>query len=67
MNWRFREQAPQIAVRFDWGRFTDVLDVVGGNGFVLEAVARAHPGLRGRVLDLVPTAEATARRFAAAS
>jgi hypothetical protein len=66
MNWRFQVQAAQIAERFDWGRFSEVVDVGGGDGMVLEAVLRAHPGLRGRVLDLPPTAAAATERFAAA-
>ncbi|MFD0205651.1 MULTISPECIES: methyltransferase [Saccharothrix] len=66
MNWRFRVQAAQIAERFDWGRFTDVLDVGGGDGTLLEAVLKVHPGVRGRVLDLPPTAAAATERFAAA-
>lgn len=66
MNWRFQAQAPQIAARFDWGRFAEILDVGGGDGIVLEAVLRAHPDLRGRVLDLPPTAAAAIERFAAA-
>jgi hypothetical protein len=66
MNWRFRVQAAQIAERFDWGRFSEVLDVGGGDGMVLEAILQAHPGLRGRVLDLAPTAVAARDRFAAA-
>ncbi|MCO1654752.1 acetylserotonin O-methyltransferase [Pseudonocardia humida] len=66
MNWRFREQAPQIARRFDWGRFTEVVDVGGGDGGLLVEILRAHPGLRGRVVDLPPTAAAAAERFAAA-
>jgi SAM-dependent methyltransferase len=66
MNWRYRMQAPQIAERFDWSRFSAVLDVGGGDGVVLEAILRAHSGLRGRVLDLAPTAAAASRRFAAA-
>jgi SAM-dependent methyltransferase len=66
MNWRFRVQAAQIAERFDWGRFSEVLDVGGGDGMVLEAILQAHPGVRGRVLDLAPTATAACARFAAA-
>jgi SAM-dependent methyltransferase len=65
MNWRFQVQAPQIAGRFDWGRFAEILDVGGGDGMVLEAILRAHPGLRGRVLDLPPTAAAAIERFTA--
>jgi 2,7-dihydroxy-5-methyl-1-naphthoate 7-O-methyltransferase len=66
MNWRFQVQAPQIAERFDWSRFPEILDVGGGNGTVLAAILQAHPTLRGRVLDLSPTATAATDRFAAA-
>ncbi|GAA4528956.1 hypothetical protein GCM10023192_14650 [Amycolatopsis samaneae] len=66
MNWRYRTQAAQIAERFGWGRFAEILDVGGGDGQVLEAILRAHPGVRGRVLDLPPTSAAAAERFAAA-
>ncbi len=64
MEWRFRAHVPHIAERFDWGRFTDVLDLGGGDGNLLTAILLAHPGVRGRVLDLPPTTGATAR-FAA--
>jgi 2,7-dihydroxy-5-methyl-1-naphthoate 7-O-methyltransferase len=37
MNWRFQVQAPQIAERFDWSRFSEILDVGGGDGAVLAA------------------------------
>jgi len=66
MNWRFRVQAAQIAERFDWSRFSEILDVGGGDGAVLAAILHAHPDLRGRVLDLSPTATAATNRFAAA-
>jgi SAM-dependent methyltransferase len=66
MNWRFQVQAAQIAERFDWSRFSEVLDVGGGDGTVLAAILHAHPGVRGRVLDLAPTAAAATDRFAAA-
>jgi hypothetical protein len=64
MNWRFQAQAPQLAERFGWSRFTEILDVGGGDGTVLAEILRAHPGLRGRVLDLAPTSAAAAARFA---
>ena len=66
MNWRFRVQAPQIAQRWDWSRFSEILDVGGGDGTVLAAILHAHPDLRGRVLDLDPTTTAATDRFAAA-
>ncbi|MEU4252523.1 methyltransferase [Amycolatopsis sp. NPDC026612] len=66
MNWRFRAQAPQIAERFGWSRFPRIVDVGGGNGVVLAEILRAHPAVRGEVLDLAPSATAAADRFAAA-
>jgi len=66
MNWRFRVQATQIAERFDWSRFSEILDVGGGDGTVLAAILRVHPDLHGRVLDLSPTTTAASDRFAAA-
>jgi SAM-dependent methyltransferase len=66
MNWRFRVQATQIAERFDWSRFSEIVDVGGGDGTVLAAILHAHPDVRGRVLDLAPTATAATDRFVAA-
>ncbi|WP_309241273.1 methyltransferase [Nocardia sp. BSTN01] len=66
MNCRFRVYADQIAHRFDWSRFPDILDVGGGDGTLLTAILRAHPGVRGRVLEPAPTAAAATERFAAA-
>ncbi|MFJ1758897.1 methyltransferase [Amycolatopsis sp. NPDC088138] len=66
MNWRFREHAPRIAEAFDWGRFPHIVDVGGGDGPLLIEILRAHPGVRGTLLDLAPTAAAAAERFAAA-
>ncbi|MCU1682376.1 MAG: methyltransferase [Amycolatopsis sp.] len=66
MQWRFRTHAPQIAERFNWSRFSEIVDVGGGDGNLLTAILRAHPEPRGRVLDLAPTATAATDRFAAA-
>ena len=65
MNFRFQVQAPQIAARFDWGRFPRIVDVGGGDGLVLAEILRAHPAVRGEVVDLAPSATAAANRFAA--
>jgi 2,7-dihydroxy-5-methyl-1-naphthoate 7-O-methyltransferase len=65
MNRRFRVQAAQIAERYNWGRFVEIVDVGGGDGTVLAAILEAHADVRGRVLDLPPTA-AAAERLAAA-
>ncbi|MFG1647323.1 methyltransferase [Amycolatopsis sp. NPDC049252] len=64
MNWRFREQAPRIAEGFDWSRFPHIVDVGGGDGPLLIEILRAHPGVRGTLLDLA--AGPAADRFAAA-
>jgi len=66
MNRRFRVQAAQIAARYDWGRFADVVDVGGGDGTVLTAILNTHGGVRGRVVELPPTAAAAVERFTAA-
>ncbi|GAA1986402.1 methyltransferase [Amycolatopsis minnesotensis] len=66
MNWRFQAQAPQIAERFEWSRFPRILDVGGGDGTVLTEILRAHPDVRGQVLELAPTTAAATTRFAAA-
>ncbi|MCZ4517997.1 methyltransferase [Rhodococcus ruber] len=66
MNWRYRIQAIQIAERYDWGRFTDIFDVGGGDGQLLATILEAHPTVRGRVLDLPPTAAAATKRLSAA-
>jgi SAM-dependent methyltransferase len=66
MNWRFRVQATEIAEQFDWSRFSEILDVGGGDGTVLAAILHTHRDLRGRVLDLAPTSAAATDRFAAA-
>ena len=63
MNWRYRTQAPQIAGRFGWSRFSTILDVGGGDGVLLEEILRAHPDVQGTVLDCGPTAEAASKRF----
>lgn len=65
MKWRFEVQAPQIAERFDWSRFPEIVDVGGGDGNLLATILAAHPSVRGRVVDLAPSAEAATARFAA--
>ncbi|EOD63897.1 methyltransferase [Amycolatopsis vancoresmycina] len=66
MGWRFRDHAPRIAGRFAWSRFPRIVDVGGGDGVLLAEILRAHPEVRGEVLDLAPSATAAAERFAAA-
>ncbi|MFJ6516416.1 methyltransferase [Streptomyces sp. NPDC091406] len=45
------ETAAALPHAFDFGRFTAVTDVGGGDGTLLAAVLAAHPGLKGVVLD----------------
>jgi hypothetical protein len=66
MNRRFRVQAAQIATRYNWSSFAEIIDVGGGDGTVLAAILQVHTDVRGRVLDLPPAAAAAAERFATA-
>ena len=65
MKWRFREQIPQIVTGVEWARFATVVDVGGGTGDLLAAILAAHPGMRGQLVDLDPTATEAARTFTA--
>ena len=60
------DDAPATATAYDWSALGDVVDVGGGDGTLLIALLRAHPTLRGTVVDLAaPTA--TAARFLSAA
>lgn len=65
MTQRFREQIPQIVTGYDWGRFSNIVDVGGGRGTVLAAILVAHPRLRGHLVDLEPTATEANHTFSA--
>lgn len=54
---------PELAEAYDWSAVREVVDVGGGSGTLLAALARAHPHLQGTVLDLPATAQAAAERF----
>lgn len=55
---------PAIASAYDFGRWGSLMDVGGGNGILLAAILKAHPGLRGVLADLPHTLErATDRGF----
>jgi O-methyltransferase domain len=43
---------PAIASAYDFGAWGRVTDIGGGNGILLAAILRAHPGLRGVLADL---------------
>ncbi|WP_433331027.1 methyltransferase [Spirillospora sp. CA-294931] len=61
-----RENAPQLATEYDWSGVRTVVDVGGGLGVQLAEVLRAHPHLRGILVDLPPTASAAERVLAEA-
>jgi 2,7-dihydroxy-5-methyl-1-naphthoate 7-O-methyltransferase len=60
------DDAPATADAYDWSALGNVVDVGGGDGTLLIALLRAHPTLRGTVVDLAAPA-ATAARFLAAA
>ena len=64
MTDRFREQVPRIVAGYDWGRFTSIVDVGGGRGILLAPILAAHPGIRGHLVDLDPTATEAVPVFA---
>ena len=52
MGGRLTEDLPAVAAAYPWGGLGSVVDVGGGDGTLLLAVLRAHPELRGTVVDL---------------
>jgi len=52
MRSRLTADGPKVAAAYPWGDLGHVVDVGGGDGSLLVAILRAHPGLRGTVLDL---------------
>jgi SAM-dependent methyltransferase len=59
-------EAPAVAAAYDWSALGEVVDVGGGDGSLLIALLRAHPTLRGTVVDLAAPAATAARALAAA-
>ncbi len=55
---------PELAEHYDWSGVAEIVDVGGGSGTLVASLARAHPHLRGTVLDLPATARAAAERSA---
>ncbi|GHF55019.1 methyltransferase [Streptomyces mashuensis] len=60
-----RAAADIIPHHYAFGRFACVVDVGGGDGTLLSAILRAHPGLRGIVHDTAEGLAQAAARFAA--
>ncbi|MEU6119880.1 methyltransferase [Streptomyces sp. NPDC047117] len=51
---------------YDWAALGRLVDIGGGNGTMLAALLRAHPGLRGTVFDQPETVRAARATLAAA-
>jgi hypothetical protein len=66
MGARLSGDAATLATTYPWDELGRVVDVGGGNGSLLIAILRAHPGLRGTVLEL-PAPAASAREAIAAA
>jgi ubiquinone/menaquinone biosynthesis C-methylase UbiE len=49
---------------YDFGRFSHLIDVGGGSGELIGAVAKQYPGLRGTVFDLPRCAEMASNHLA---
>ncbi|MFK0243470.1 methyltransferase [Amycolatopsis azurea] len=58
-----RAVARILPKEFDFGRFTSVTDVGGGDGTLLTEILRTHPSLRGAVFDSAEGGAAAAGRF----
>jgi hypothetical protein len=46
-----KKRVEEIAESYDWAALGSVVDVGGGNGTLLAGLLRAHPSLRGTVVD----------------
>jgi 2,7-dihydroxy-5-methyl-1-naphthoate 7-O-methyltransferase len=66
MGRQLTAEATSVAAAYDWSALGEVVDVGGGDGSLLIALLRAHPTLRGTVLDLASPAATAARALAAA-
>ncbi|OIV35930.1 methyltransferase [Mangrovactinospora gilvigrisea] len=64
MSARIAEDVPEVAAAYPFGELGSVVDVGGGDGTLLIAVLRAHPGLRGAVFDLPGPASRAERTLA---
>jgi hypothetical protein len=56
---------PEVLVDGDWASMRTVVDVGGGTGALLAEILRAHPGLRGILVDLPRTVARSAATFEA--
>jgi SAM-dependent methyltransferase len=63
MGAQISSAVPHILRRFDWSAVRSVVDVGGGTGTLLAALAEAQPELRGVLVDLPGPAAEAERRF----
>jgi hypothetical protein len=54
--------APEVAGAYDFSAWGSVTDVGGGNGLLLSAILKAHPGVRGVLADLPHVLERASER-----
>ena len=59
-----RQIAPAVAAAYDFSGFDTIVDVGGGNGWLLEGILKANPRLRGIVFELAHVAERARGRIA---
>lgn len=57
---------PDVLIRDDWQSVKTVVDVGGGTGSLLAEILRAHPTVRGILVDLPATVERSREVFASA-
>jgi hypothetical protein len=58
MRSQLRVDITELATSYDWAAATRVVDVGGGDGTLLSAILRAHPHLRGTLVEVPATAAA---------
>ncbi|MDT0344427.1 methyltransferase [Streptomyces litchfieldiae] len=58
-----RATAIAVPARYDFGRFSTVVDVGGGDGTLLAAILREHPALRGVLFDTAEGLAGAAETF----
>ncbi|MET8875635.1 methyltransferase [Nocardia sp. NPDC004604] len=66
MRGTIESEARDIAFGYDWGALTTIADVGGGDGTLLIELLRAHPTLRGTVIDMGAAVEAALENIHAA-
>lgn len=66
MGARLAVHAPAVAGGYPWGRLRHLVDVGGGDGSMLITILRAHPDLRGTVVDLPGPVRRAGKAIAAA-